>query len=54
MAECTSQTIEKNSREQRVTVVNLTPKLSETERRDAKRVIERRLYDVFRKYPPKY
>lgn len=52
MAEYTSQIVEKSIRGKRVIVVNLTPKLSEAERRDARRVIEQRLYDVFRKCPP--
>ena len=33
-----------------ITIVNLTPNLSENEKRERKSDIEQKLYDVFRKY----
>ncbi len=33
-----------------ITIVNLTPNLSENEKRERKSDVEQKLYDVFRKY----
>lgn len=45
-----TETHEKCVRGRTMTVVNLTPALSECDKRAAKKVIEQQLYDVFSKY----
>lgn len=43
-------TQEKNIQKKPITLINLTPELSCSERKEIKKKIERQLYDIFCKY----